>query len=437
MNIRKKLLNMKEKRRNYINQELIISVKAKYLIILIYALSIILASFFFNTPKEIIIGMKKIILAPSIILTDYMQVANIGAALFNSGLLMLISLGIIKINRVDINGPILAAVFTIGGFGLFGKNIYNIWSIFLGVYLYSLRKKQPFKRHIVVAFFGTALGPLVSQISFGFNFNPFLGVALGNIGGIIGGFILPALANHCVDFHKGFNIYNVGFAAGIIGTFFMSIFRAYGLENSPTLVLSQGNNLIFGLLLGVLFTSLIILGWLINGRRFKGYKALLQSSGRLISDFVTMHGFGVSLINMGTLGLAGIFYIILIKGELNGPTIGVLLTIAGFGAFGKHIRNASPIVIGVYIGSLFNIWEANSAAVILAALGGTTLAPIAGRFGSLAGILAGILHSSVVMNIGYLHGGMDLYNNGFSGGMVAALLIPVFRSLRKENDNEL
>ena len=164
------------------------------------------------------------------------------------------------------------------------------------------------------------------------------------------------------------------------------------------------------------------------------YKRLLASSGRLVSDFITIYGFGLSLINMGILGIGAIFYILLIKGELNGVTIGAVFTVVGFGAFGKHLRNTVPIVIGVYIASLFKIWDANAVTTVLAALFGTTLAPIAGTFGWGAGILAGFLHSSVVMNIGYLHGGMNLYNNGFAGGMVAAVLVPIFDSFRKEND---
>jgi hypothetical protein len=32
----------------------------------------------------------------------------------------------------------------------------------------------------------------------------------------------------------------------------------------------------------------------------------------------------------------------------------------------------------------------------------------------------------MALNIGYLHGGMNLYNNGFSGGFVAAFLAPLF-----------
>lgn len=427
----------REKKIKYINKEFLTSPKGTIPILLVYASIVLLSSFFFNTPKEIILGMKKIIITPSIILTDYMEVANIGAALFNSGLIMFIALWIAKLNKINASGPVMAAIFTLGGFGLFGKNIYNIWSILLGVYLFSLTQKAKFNKYIVVALFGTALGPLVSQISFGFNFSPLVGIILGNTAGLIAGFIIPTLANHCVDFHKGYNIYNVGLAAGIIGTFFMSALRAFGLENTTTAILSGGNNLLFAICLAMFFGSMILLGWILRGNSFKGYKKLLSSSGRLVSDFRTKYGFGLTFINMGILGMMATLYIILIKGQLNGPTIGVVFTVTGFGAFGKHIKNAAPIVIGVYIASLFNVWDANSAGVIIAALGGTTLAPIAGGFGPLAGILAGFLHSSVVMNTGYLHGGMDLYNNGISGGLVAALLVPMFRSLRKDNDYEV
>lgn len=113
---------------------------------------ILLSSFLFNTPRDIIMGMKKIILSPSILLTDYMKLANIGSALFNSSLLMLISLIIARINKISMKGPVIAAIFTIGGFGLFGKNIYNIWPIFLGVYLYSFIQGDKFNKYIITAF---------------------------------------------------------------------------------------------------------------------------------------------------------------------------------------------------------------------------------------------------------------------------------------------
>ena len=46
-----------------------------------------------------------------------------------------------------------------------------------------------------------------------------------------------------------------------------------------------------------------------------------------------------------------------IGGDLNGPTIGAILTIVGFAAYGKHPRNIVPIMLGVFIGSLVKTWE--------------------------------------------------------------------------------
>ena len=67
---------------------------------------------------------------------------------------------------------------------------------------------------------------------------------------------------------------------------------------------------------------------------------------------------------------------------------------------------------------------------MLAFLFSTTLAPISGEFAWLAGLVAGFLHSSVALNVGIVYGGMNLYNNGFAGGMVAIFMVPVIQSVR-------
>ncbi|HNZ54374.1 MAG TPA: DUF1576 domain-containing protein, partial [bacterium] len=54
-------------------------------------------------------------------------------------------------------------------------------------------------------------------------------------------------------------------------------------------------------------------------------------------------------------------------------------------------------------------------------------------YGPLAGIAAGFFHLSIVMNVIALHGGINLYNNGFSGGFVAAFLVPLIDALRKRS----
>ena len=60
------------------------------------------SSVFFNSPLEILTGMKQILIAQSILISDYMAIANPGAAIFNSGLLMLIAVVISKVNKVNI-----------------------------------------------------------------------------------------------------------------------------------------------------------------------------------------------------------------------------------------------------------------------------------------------------------------------------------------------
>lgn len=414
----------------------IISEDTKYKVITLYVVIILLTGFFFNTPIEILKGMGIILTSSSILLTDYMEIANIGTAFFNSGLMMLGSIFLARKTKAHMNGYLIAAVSIVGGFAMFGKNPYNAVSIVLGVYLYARIQKERFGKYVLMALFGTALGPLVSQITFGFGLPLWAGVLVGNAAGIVTGIILPPLATSFVKFHQGFNLYNVGFTAGIIGTVFMALFRSFGLETPAVYQVSQGNNLALASILGVYFGSFIVLGYLMNEHSFKHLRELMRQPGRLVSDFVTTEGFGVSLVNMGLLGLAGMGYVFLVKGDLSGPTIGGIFTMIGFGAFGKHLRNALPVMLGVFLATQLKLWDVSSTGAILAALFGTTLAPISGQFGWKAGVLAGFLHMSMVMNVGYLHGGINLYNNGLSGGIVAATLVPILDAFREEDSFE-
>ena len=97
----------------------------------------------------------------------------------------------------------------------------------------------------------------------------------------------------------------------------------------------------------------------------------------------------------------------------------------GFSAFGKHAGNIISVMAGVFLGSVVMHWSLSDSAVQLACLFCTTLAPISGYFGWPFGVLAGFLHSSVVLYTGTPVAGMNLYNNGFSGGLVAIVLYPI------------
>lgn len=413
----------------------------RYLFITFFCLIFLISAFMFDSPSDIIRGIPSILVVPGVLFTDYMAVANPGAAFFNAGILMLICIGISRFSRIMMEGPVIAAIFTVGGFALFGKNMINIWPIIAGVWLHSRWRKQRFGQYILQALFGTALSPVVSQIAFGFGLPVSLAYSLSITVGLAIGFALPPLANQFVVFHQGFNLYNIGFTSGIIGMVIMSIFRAFGYDVAEsTRIVSTGYNLQLAIWLVSFFTMMLIAGLLMTNNLVKSIGLVFRQEGRLVSDFVKLAGFGPSLINMALLGYISTGYVLLVGGDLNGLTVGGIFTIVGFGAFGKHLLNVAPIIIGVFLATLLKIFDTSSTEALLAALFGTTLAPLAGTYGWTYGIAAGFIHTSVVMNVGYIHGGMNLYNNGFAGGFVAAFLVPMFdllKNRRRSDDDNL
>ena len=54
------------------------------------------------------------------------------------------------------------------------------------------------------------------------------------------------------------------------------------------------------------------------------------------------------------------------------------------------------------------------------------------RPGSRSGIIAGILHYCTVTSVPAIHGGFNLYNGGFTSGLVAFVLVPVLESFCKQ-----
>jgi len=366
-----------------------------------------------------------IIKSPDYLITDYVEIAGVGGAFFNSGLLMLLFTLLLKLLRVDPTGVSIAAIMTIGGFALFGKNLFNVWPVVTGVFLYTLMVGENLRTYLYVAFFGTALAPITTHLVFGNEFN-----ILGIVIVLFIGFFLPPIASFALTLHKGYNLYNVGFTAGFLGMFIGALLRAYDLHPEPRLIWHERNQLLLALFLFSLFFTIFLFGFKLNGWKLTSYKNILKYSGKLLTDFVLLENEAVTLMNVGILGLCGTIYVLAVGSKLNGPTIGGIMTLAGFGALGKHPKNVLPVAVGVIIGALTNSQPFNSPSMVLAVLFGTTLAPIAGEFGFLWGVVAGYLHSALVINVGSLHFGMNLYNNGFSGGFVAMFLLPIIEAFR-------
>ncbi len=394
---------------------------------------LILTGLFLQPLNDLLPGMLRILQSQSVLLSDYLAIGGAGATLINAGLCGFICIGFMMLYKIEINGPFIAAVFTVIGFAFFGKNIWNIWPIFIGVFLYSAVRHQSFRNYALVAFFATTLGPLVSFISFGAGFEPRAGIALGMTLGVLVGFIAPPLASAMLRFHDGYNIYNLGFTGGVIGSLFVAVLRSFGLIIEPVSILTGRYDLIMKVFFFTFFLFLVGGGLFVQPNRIRKTLAahirIMRTSGRLVTDFTLVGRYNATLLNMGVMGIIAGLFVIALGGEFNGPVIGGILTIVGFAAFGKHPRNCIPVMLGVVIGGALKMWDLGSTPVILAGLFGTTLAPVAGKYGPFWGVVAGFLHTSVVMNVGVLHGGVNLYNNGFSGGFVAAFLVPIIEAV--------
>ena len=162
------------------------------------------------------------------------------------------------------------------------------------------------------------------------------------------------------------------------------------------------------------------------------YRTLLRRPGVSAHDFIELDGIGAVCINIGVNLSFSVTVLLLAGGDLNGATIGALLTIAGFSAKGKHVGNIAPVMFGVLI-SVAVTGRALSPASQLALLFSTTLAPVAGTYGIAAGLAAGFLHSCVALYAGAGYSGLNLYNNGFAGGIVSIVLYAVLSGFLKPN----
>lgn len=371
-----------------------------------------------------------ILTSPSQLVTDYIALTSLGGAFINTGLLTLLMVLVVYWQGVPVSGPLIAALFMVSGFGFFGKNILNSIPLLLGVYLYSHVQKKPFKNHAIVALFGSSLSPAVSLIAFDGHLPVIFGLLAGYLLGTAIGFVLVPLATHVQSFTQGFNLYNVGFTSGLIGMLVTGLFRMWGWEVENNNLVSNEADFALSCFLLVFAGVLIIFGSYLcyKNKNFQLW-TLMRSSGKAVTDFIANVGLGTTLINMGLMALLFFFYVKLMGGQLNGPLIGAIISGIGFSAYGNHPLNSWSLLFGVYLVCTWSTYDIHGTTMLMAAIFSTTLAPVSGFYGAFYGIIAGVFHIGLVVNIGHLHGGLNLYNNGFSGGFVAAMMVPLLDSL--------
>ncbi len=365
---------------------------------------------------------------------DYHASAGLATALFNVGVVGLMVMGLLKYFKLPLNANGTSALFIMMGFAFIGKNFLNIIPFIIGGFLYAKFQQIPFKRVLVASLLASCLAPLVEFTLLTLPYNFAAKYAISMLVGIVISLIAIPIASHILLTHQGYNLYNMGYAAGFIGIIAVSVLRSIGLEIEKFVLVSEIENTKLIWLLLAFNVYYIIVGLLSKCERDKPYKTIYFYSGRLVTDFTRVLGPGTTMINMGVMGSIAILFVLVFQASISGPVVAGIFTLTGFSSFGNHPRNTLPIMVGAVLGILFINHNLTISSGMIAVLFSTTLAPIAGEYGVFAGLFAGLMHSILVSSMASLHAGMNLYNNGFSGGLIATLLVPIIDAYKEDKN---
>lgn len=406
-------------------------------------------------------GLKNIICLPAKIPTNYFSPGYGGyaGAFLNAGLVGLIATGLFFLPKAKVNGASVIAFLLTVGFCFWGINVLNVWFGFFGVVLYCLVKKEPLGDHANTMLFTTALAPLISDLLFYYPNEMYIGFrwqgfVLALAVGLFLGFFLPAGLAHSANLHKGFDIYSAAVPMGMMAFLLRAVL--YGVFAAPRGTTEVGP--IANEFVSLKFASwpianvfcfvvfgLCIVGAFVLGCKPKDYWNLMKDSGHQV-DFSQKYGIAATLMNVGVFGLFIVLYYNIaawVGGSetvFNGVTFGCIFCMLATCCSGSHPRNVWPILLGYILASLAGRWVCESflhidnvvykqaidaQAILIGACFANGLSPVAGKYGWLAGVVAGIMHFCLVTSVPMVHGGFCLYNGGFTAAFTCVLLVPV------------
>jgi len=443
--------------------------KIIFKVLLGFSLAFMAAAFCAGNLNNLIPGFIKISTSPSQFTMDYFVLGGLGSAFLNCGAVGLVCCGLLYFTRAKFTGLTVAAYWLNVGFATFGMTVPSMLPFFLGVWVYSRIKKVSFASVAHLAMFSSALAPFAGELMFrypgleaqGFSFLGLLGAI---VFGIFVGCAMPSLCAHAPNFHKGYDLYNAGPAAGFLAfLIFCILYKSPGIEVPSNTNLGEGERLFVTIFFLLLFTACIIIGFLLDKNSLKDYKNLLLSDGYK-TDFTVKFGVPVTLVNLGMYGLFILLYYNLVQGmtlvdgnivftgaKFTGATMGAIMCMHAFSAHGAHPRNVFPIIVGYALASFLPFlthaagiteaqsWSLTTQGILVGLCFASGLAPVSGKWGFWPGVIAGFLHAITVTSVPLWHGGFCLYNGGFTCGVVAFLLIPVlecFFKLKEEPDQK-
>lgn len=402
--------------------------------------SFLIAAFFMPDRQDMIPGLLRIFSSPTLSGTSFFNVGGFSATFLNMGLNGLVCTALFWIpGNKPMHASTLVSILTTG-FGAWGIHILNMWPTMLGVVLHCIVKKEKIGDQTNAILFSTGLAPFISELMIrypnaditGFSVQ---GVLLAVLVGVFAGFFVPAGLENSPSVHKGFALYSAALPVGMTAFLMQgALYKAMGVAiPGPTSDLSVVSPTIVNTFCCILFGCCILFAFLI-GCRPKDYWEVLVDPDQTL-DFAAVNSNGAFLMNVGVYGFFILGYYNFIGAEFNGITFGVIFCMLSTCNAGSHPFNVWPIMVGYALASQFFqllcpifggdfTQYLHSQSIVVGLCYANGLSPISDKYGWFYGMVAAMMHFCMVTTVPELHGGMCLYNGGFTAALVCLLMVP-------------
>ena len=419
------------------------------------SVSLLIAAALLPDRSEMFAGLRRILIYPCKISTNYFHMGGYAATFLNMGIVGLFCLGLTFLPGCKPNNVTTLGVILTVGFGAWGMNLVNMIPTVLGVCLYALVKKEKLGAVTNAMLYSTGIAPLISELLFrypgteylGFNW---LGFGLAIFVGLIIGFFLPAGMAHAPSIHKGYDHYSAAVPVGFTAFFLRAVLYNIMLGNTPAglglpNMPAPSANFFYAcnIFAGALFAICIVVA-LLMGCKPKDYWNLMKDSGHGVS-FTAKYGNAPFLMNVGVFGLMIVAYYNFaafidptqsMSNVWTGMTFGIVFCMLSTCNSGSHPRNVLPIMVGYVAFSYLFQWIAGyfgvenyvhtigNQTILIGLCYANGLSPISGKYGFFHGVLAAGLHYLLVTAVPDMHGGFLLYNGGFTAALICLIFVP-------------
>lgn len=410
------------------------------LFFLFFSASFLAAAFFMPDRADMLPGLLRILSNPTKASTSFFSIGGFAATFLNMGLVGLVCTALYAIPGEKSNAAATLVTILTTGFGSWGIHILNMWPTMLGVMLHCLVKKERLGSHTNAMLFSTGLAPFISELMVRYPHQEVVGFTVSGvllalaIGALVG-FFLPAGLDNSPRVHKGFDLYSAALPVGMTAFLLQGcLYRAMGVKIPEAVSdLTVASPEIANTFCIALFGSCVVIAFAM-GCRPRDYWNMMYAA-KPATNFSAVYGNAVFLMNVGLYGLFILGYYNWIGAAFNGVTFGVMFCMLSTCNSGSHPGNIWLITLGYGLASkLFQLLSPaaggefvqylHSQSIVVGLCYANGLSPIADEYGWAYGLVAAMFHFCMVTTVPELHGGMCLYNGGFTAALVCLLMLP-------------